>query len=79
MGFIVFYRQCWFDSRWVAVRGLVTDRPSEIQSDSWLKVGEDALVCQSGFPLAAVPQAGLSCDCLSVPAVQVRGCSAQQV
>lgn len=39
----------------------------------------DALGCQSGVPLAAVPQAGLSCDCLSVPAVQVRGCSAQQV
>lgn len=39
----------------------------------------DALGSQSGVPLAAVPQAGLSCDCLSVPAVQVRGCSAQQV
>lgn len=31
------------------------------------------------FQWLAVIQAGLSCDCLSVPAVQVSGCSAQQV
>lgn len=45
VGFIVFYRQCWFDSRWVAVRGLVTDRPSEIQSDSWLELLVKMLWC----------------------------------
>lgn len=31
------------------------------------------------FQWLVVIQAGLSCDCLSVPAVQVSGCSAQQV
>ena len=31
------------------------------------------------FQWLVVFQAGLSCDCLSVPAVQVSGCSAQQV
>lgn len=91
MGFIMFHRHHslyfgWvliFESKWKGYTRVCNKQQFKPQAPTphcgcsswWRCYGVRAAL----FQWLVVIQAGLSCDCLSVPAVQVSGCSAQQV